>query len=585
MSMKCTIAVLAGVLSIGDVQLALGAPSEQGGVSNIHAASFVPVNEKVFRFRQGDGRVRTFVRDEEEPRALIGEDGWGAEIDGRRALMMNEAASPSQQRGFMFVDGHLRKQLAGGKEADVSVPPPGNDSSAIAALWPEPGKRLVAAQAPDIWKDGDRLRLWFDNPNKAGLLFAELVIAAFALLFFRSVWVRIIGGVVALAAFAGLVQTSSRGAFLSLLCGIAVMGLTRFRSLFTWKRVALIAAIAALAIGGLFASGQFERLGKNLFKEGQRETSRLTVWKTVPGMIVDAPGGWGRGNSARAYIDWYQPKSECLLKDLISGHLTFLVESGWCGRVVYIFLWLAFLFVAMGRAFRGGSPVPAAVFASFAVAACFNPVIAVPELWIVPMVAVVAVVAGAIKDGAFGRNAIPLVLAAIGTVIAAISPFVLAKVFPDEVPVARRNGAVLLNGKSPSVWMADDDYVLHGGYWWLEGRFIRDHFAAHAEAPSLGFVRDVKDLPADAEKLVLVGECGRDFLAERKRHSAKSVVFLSPPFAWTDVPDDLLKACDVSLIAGEHAARLASDGKRPPSWVKVVLGAELYIPGWIGRVL
>ena len=577
--------VLAGVLSISTMLFAFGASPEKGDVPNVKSASFVPVNEKVFRFRQGDGRVRMFVRDEDEPRALMGEDGWAAELDGRRSLIMKEGSSPSQQMGFMFVDGHLRKQLVGSKESNVAVPPPGNDPAAISALWPKPDERLIAAQAPDIWKDGDRLRLWFDNPNKAGFLFAELVIAALALLFLGPVWVRIIGGVASLAAFAGLVQTSSRGAFLALLCGIASIGITRFKSLFSLKRLAMVALAAVLAIGGLFASGQFDRLGKNLFNEGQRETSRITVWKAVPSMVVDAPCGWGHGNSARAYIDWYQPKSECLLKDLISGHLTFLVESGWFVRFAYVFFWLAVLLISLVRAFRGSSSVPLAIFVAFAVAGCFNPVIAVPEMWIVPAVALIVVAVGFFKDGGFRRNVMPLSLAAVGAVVVMALPFAWTAIFPAELQVAKKGGTVLLNGKSPDTWIVDDDYVLHGGYWWREGRFIRDYFVEHPNAPALGFARDVKELPDQADKIVLVGEAGRDFIASEKRPAAKHILFLSPPFSWAEVPSELLKSCEVSLIAGEHAARLASNGQKPPDWVQIVLGAELYIPNWIEYVL
>ena len=572
MDAKYAVVVLAGVLSSCTMQFVFG-------------ASFVPVNDKVFSFQQDDGSVRMFVRDEEEPNRLFGDGDWVAELDGRRSLIMNETSSPSARRGFMFVDGHLRKQLIGSKESDVAIVPPGNDPSAIPSLWPKSGERLIAAQAPDIWKDGERLRLWFDNPNKAGLLFSEIALAALALLFLRSLWLRILGGILSLLAFVGLVQTSSRGALLSLLCGVAIMALTRFKSLFSWKRMILIVAVSALAVGSLFIAGQFDRMGKNLLNEGQRETSRLTVWKTVPSMIVDAPNGWGYGNSARAYIDWYQPKSECLLKDLISGHLTFLVESGWCVRFAYVFFWLSALFMAISSALHGKSPVPAAILVAFAIAGCFNPVIAVPELWAIPFGSIVFVVMGLMHGVNVRRVLVPIILAAVSATVMLAAPFVLKTRFPAELPVAKEGKAVLLNGKNPDVWMVDDDYVLHGGYWWMEGRSIRDYYVAHPDSPALGYVRNVADLPKEADKIVLVGESGKEFLSMKTRPVAKKIVFLSPPFSWTEVPADLQESCDVSFIMGEHVARLVGANQKPPSWVRVFLGAKLYIPTWIEFVL
>lgn len=543
-------------------------------------ASFVPLNASVFRMRTPDGKTLLFQRDAEEPNLLHGDPPWQAELDGRRALLMTEPDAKGRQLGYMFFDGYLRQTLKNGKESQLPVPEPGNDVKALAKLWPAAGERLVAAEAPDIWKRGDRLRLWFDNPNKAGLLFAEIALAALALVFLRPWWLKLLGGVLSLGAFGCLLATSSRGAFLSFLCGLGLMALTRLRSLFNWKRMALLAAALAVAAGCLFASGQGERLVKNLFNEGQSETSRLTVWKQVPAMMVDAPGGWGWGKSARAYIDWYQEQNNCLLKDMISGHLTFLVEAGWVLRFLYLFVWGLFLLAALRLARKGGSPIPLGIGGVFAVAACFNPVIAVWELWVIPAVAVVV---AAVDFPRWSRRGnlwtVGFTALCTGLALAGIAVYggSMAKTTPS---VRRTSTGTVLNGNSAAVYLAEDDFVLHGGYWWRFGNELRGYFRGNAKARAVGHVRRVSELPAAMEKLVLVGEAGRDFIQMKKRPDVKEVVFLSPPFTWREVPGELLKSAKTTLAAGELAMRWSGAGIDAPEWVKTVPGAELYIPGW-----
>ena len=549
------------------------------------AASFAPVNAKAYRLRTPDGAERIFVRDAENPASLYGDGEWVAELEGRRALVMKDVESVKDREGYLFQNGFLLKQLVGEVERNVAPPPVGDDETTLAALWPEKGKRLVAADIPDIWSGGDRLRLWFGNPNKAGVLFAELALAALALVVLRAPCLRFLGVLLALASFAGMVLTSSRGAFLAFLCALAAVGLARFRSLLSWRKAAVGLGAVAVAAGCLFATGQMDRMAKNLFNEGQRETSRLTVWSQVPRMMADAPGGWGSGCSARAYIDWYQPESACLLKDLISGHLTFLVETGWPVRFAYVFLWL-FAGLAAFAAVRGGaSPATLAIVVAFGVAGAFNPVVAVWELWVVPAFAALALAfqVRRLKVRTVGFIALAAVLLAAGA-LAGVCAW--GRKLPEgAVAVRKAGGAVWLNGKNPSTWLVDDDFAMHGGYWWLQGRAIRDAIAARPQAGAIGYARSLADVPAGVEKLVLLGEAGREWLESETRPAAKKVVLISPPFAWSKVPAELREECDVSVVAGELAVRGAMGAEPPPRSVRIVPGAELYIPGWTRYVL
>ena len=576
---KLSICVVMCVLAHVDA----GAVSAQTDASGASFPSFAPVNAQVSRMVQPDGTQRVFVRDDEEPNQFHGEAPWLAEQDGRRTLVMTDPDAGGAQKGYMFLDGFLRKTLVGEKERDVQLPRHGVQGRDVKSLWPPVGRRLKSAEVPDVWSDGSRLRLWFDNPNKAGLLFAEVTLAALALFFLSRWWWWVLGGVLSIASFGCLVATSSRGGFLAFLAGLGIVFLSRIRAFLNWKRLLPVVVALSLAAGWIVWSGQSERLAKNLFREGQAETSRLLVWREVPRMIVEAPGGWGFGKSARAYIDWYQKKNNCLLQNMISGHLTFLVEAGWPLRVGYVMFWLLALILSFRQALAGKSPVPCAVLTAFAVAACFNPVVAIAELWVLPVACMVMVLNRERHAvGNWRTRLVPLLLAGVGTVVFVASVLVLKAEFEDgSRPTIRKSGdAVVLNGDEPKVWIADDDYVLHGGYWWMEGQEIRKYYQAHPDAPASAWVRSVGSLPAHADRIVLVGTAASDYLALPSRPLAREIVFLSPDCTWRAVPEEILGKAKVKLVVGNLAARLSPDYIDPPKWVEVVRGAELYVPEW-----
>ena len=574
--------------------LALAASSATGQIP-----SFVPVNAKVYRLRTPDGTERLFARDAEEPNALRGDGDWAAELDGRRALVMKDVESASEREGYLFYNGYLVKQLIGGEERNAPPPPGDGDAAKLAALWPSKDSRMVAGEVPDIWSEGDRLRLWFPNPNLAGVLFAEISLAALALLGFRLLWLKALGVAVSLSAFAGLLMTSSRGALLGFLCALAAMVATRFKALFKPRRLMAVALAAAVSVACLFATGQADRMAKNLFNEGQRETSRLTIWREVPRMMADAPCGWGLGESGRAYIDWYQPESSCLLKDLISGHLTFLVETGWPVRVAYVFLWLFAGLVAFAAAIRGASNIPLAFVTAFGVAGCFNPVITVWELWVAPMLGMAALALGQClaRRGEARLSLRAWLVCAAAALAAAFAAMVavqrvgeasgrgrLSVRKPGGDVLKSAGGGVILNGDSPDTWFVDDDYTLHGGFWWLQGRALRAAFKGGSRTNALGYARSLADVPPIVGTLVLAGEAGRDWLLSEARPIARKVVLISPPFTVDRIPAALRERCELTVVAGELAYRQAGGATPPPKEVRLVPGAELYIPGWLRYV-
>ncbi len=108
--------------------------------------------------------------------------------------------------------------------------------------------------------------------------------------------------------------------------------------------------------------------------------NRLLIWKHVPSMIADAPGGWGVGNSGKAFMTWYQAgDADEEYRTLVNGHFTFLTESGWGAGALYLMLWA----LALRLAFRA-SPAAAGVLVAFGTAAMFSTVTEEFVLWILP---------------------------------------------------------------------------------------------------------------------------------------------------------------------------------------------------------
>ena len=184
--------------------------------------TFFPVNADIYELRLSPKETRTFVRDAEEPSALVGEGGWMGELrDGNAALLLSE----DQRNGFLFVNGLLRKRLIDGREQNVKPGKPSATGTAeVKKFWPPKETRLKAGTAPtDYWSDDSRLRLWFANPNLAGGLLALGALATLGLVFLLRLPWKIAGIVGAMTLLALLVKTESRASMLALVLGCGLM--------------------------------------------------------------------------------------------------------------------------------------------------------------------------------------------------------------------------------------------------------------------------------------------------------------------------------------------------------------------------
>lgn len=156
---------------------------------------------------------------------------------------------------------------------------------------------------------------------------------------------------------------------------------------------------------------------------------------------------------------------------------------------------------------------------------------------------------------------------------------------PSVPTIAREGNRILVAGENPRIWVVDDSQCL--GHV-MTGKEIRRHYRHYPKAEAIGYVRRLDDLP-NTERvtvLVLAGERGLEYIKRFERDELSgtlpcAIVFLSPPFGPERIPEELRRLASVSILIGEFAARYYPDYGRKLPWVKIVAGAEQYIPGWM----
>jgi hypothetical protein len=184
-----------------------------------------------------------------------------------------------------------------------------------------------------------------------------------------------------------------------------------------------------------------------------------------------------------------------------------------------------------------------------------------------------------------------LVAVPAGAALAALVCLAVISVAADcygrgRLSVRKDGERILVNGEKPDIWIVDDEESIGGV---LAPRDIRAFYRRFPGAPAIGYVKRFSDLPAEGVKrIVLVGDAAQDFMVPytRKPESVrmpKEIVFLSPQFPPSAIPDDLRAKANVIMVIGEFAARYWEDFANPPDWVDIVRGAEVYIPNWMMR--
>lgn len=558
-----------------------------------HCSRIVPKNFLVFEMTQPDGVRRVLQRNLEDPSLLTGDYPWIGEIRGDRITVMTNPEFKQGQTGFMFYKGELKLMLLDGEEYEIPSPAGGVCTKDISSLWKR--DQLIAKMKTSdeykIWRPGGRLRLWFENPNKAGAFLAGAALLSLILCFGRAKALKIIGGFLFFGFFIYAVMTSSRGALLGCATGSAVILLFSVKKYFSCKRVAILSAVL-VAVLALMYILQGDRLTTGFFTEAKDDsTSRLPIWKEVPSMIVSAPSGWGLGMSGDAYVNWFQPLERFHApRTLINSHFTWLVELSWPIRYLYVFGWIFLLSTLLYATVKGSNPVALAVWSAAGVAAIFNSVLEDWEVW-APLVISLTLALPSLKKVFRVKQLVCCVLSSMvvsGVILGGV--FLSADPRGGDVPVYCNAKRVEVNGRNPSVWVVDDQWAFCGGYGGVLGKEIRMFYMDNPEAEALGYARDIAHLPRKINRLVLIGTSAEAFYSRWKADpsavsEADEIVFFSPPFQAAHISDEFRQKFKTIVVHGGMTGLTNSVPTSLSSSTRIVPGAELYIPGWLRSVI
>ena len=620
----------------------LSATNAPDYVASIYIA---PENEFLYRMRFPDGHYREFQKtelDSSNPlQALWSPGNWQGALKGKVHQIAVESSTNvvGGRAGFLFKNGRIIRFEQGDKlwsfPYEIPRPPTAGGApdyfgtlatSKAGGLAGRLGASRVAKDTAvkDVerelkkkWANTGRLRWPFDNPNENGFLFAALALLSTALFYvhiwfgrfvlrlrfkqkifkYRSAYVSIvpiIGGVCFAVAIALVMMTVSRGSILALISGLLPACILNFKKLIRSKGVRVLAGIMLLtaAVWVALHSSSFAR--GFVKKSRWSNDTRVEMLLTAPQMIAEAPNGWGDMHVGRVHVDWYGDLSTITLSgSLMSDHFTRLVEYGRIGRFTYLFVWLVLLSLMTYTAVRTKRAIALGVFVALAVAGCFNAVLMNVYLWSMPAIALALFVAERPWRVWRVRTVSLIVGGAIvlaGGTLAGIEAYGRAKLKRLH-PIFVEDGRVCVKDDSPNIWIVDDSKALGGVL--SPCRDIRRHFLRHPSTPSVGYVRNVEKLPRKrVDRLVLAGKAGQDWLdwiykcaekgEEVSQFFPKELVFISPIFLPSALPEGIEEACKVKYVIGEFVARYHPDEfERPPEWVKVVPGMELYIQNWM----
>lgn len=556
-------------------------------------AYFAPVNRAVFKVVWPGGGIRELEYDYSRPGMLRGEENWSGRAVAEAKIQIDSGDGKAK---YVFDRGRLISSSTenGNREYpyELTRPPPDRSFSSHLVDKADMAKAAKIYSYNELlhkWEGTKRLQFPFINPNQNGVLFAEILFLCLALmLHFRSFSVRVGAGAIGACSLVCLVWTMSRGAWLGAILAFVPFAALRFRSFFRAKWTWLGGGILALAFAAWAILFGFDQIIRGFESGGWTNAIRVEIWRNVPRMMFDAPGGWGFFGVGPAYLQWYQPLDVlALTPTLINDHFTWMVGWGWCGRFAYLLALFSVFAVSIVAVAHDRKPLPLAMWTLFATAAWFNPIFNKVALWILPVLCSAPLT----RSFPWHRTRAVVVTFIITAALAAVS--CVGLYFKGEAD-SLRNGRiradgrkVLVHGMRPSVWIVDDG-SLGGG---LTGKDIREFYSVEHAAPAIGYVSEVADLPKSVDRLVLSGHAGADWLTMLSENPAarqnlpKSVIFVSPPFPPSAVPEGVQKMCKVKILIGEFAALHDPGYVRPPAWVEIVPGMESYVLRWMWTIM
>jgi hypothetical protein len=410
------------------------------------------------------------------------------------------------------------------------------------------------------------------NPNKTAVLIAMLMLAIWLVAYIKR-W----GFWASLVCFVSLgvclMDTASRGGLVAALAGGVYLLLNLPKP---WPKIRVISIVAGsgmIVLSSLFFC-TLPRYGLGINSEDPSITHRLALWRSAPRMMVDAPWGWGFGNSGRAYVQWYQPLDHHeIYRTLVNSHMTWLVEMGWLGRFLYLMAWVAPFLLCWPRHRTLFQAIPLAVWITFAVGAFFSSVAECIWLWGLPLLALFVAVWGRWREADWPK----MIICSQGISASAIALFTIWAIGMVSPSRTVRGSAdrVVLGGGQPTIWVLTDPKILGSDF----GRTLRENMPPY----SVGLITTPR-LPPDLQGNLLV-VCGSVSSAELGTLSTLSshfhrLILVNPAFYPKEF--GIRDGRNLTVLYGEFARSPAVEEWRTQLVAHSIMirGAGDFVPNW-----
>lgn len=424
-----------------------------------------------------------------------------------------------------------------------------------------------------------RLDWGLGNPNKTATLIAELMIVVWALTLSRKIIVFACGALLFAALGCCLALTYSRGGLLACAAGLSLLAFFSPKPWAKGRKLALLLCMGVI-VGYMVHSGASRRYVQGIGETDHSILNRLEVWKTAPRMMVDAPHGWGLGQSGQAYLQWYQPtEREQAYRTLVNSHLTWLVEGGWCMRYLYVAGWMMAFILCFVKREQRFYPVPFAVWLVFALSAFFSSVAEAVVLWVIPVVCLSGSLLVRIKDRQpiTRRQALASLLVPLMVCLALF----IAGHTSSPLRIRKTREALFVGAGVPEAWLILDTQKLSAERW---PRTVRDALRARGEDVSLAVGGQIRALAPRAPKRIVIW--GRPSNIDSKGvgsmlPASSQLVLYAPPFYPQEVDPGLRERFrSAQVYFGEFSQSLFLSAWENESEVIRVPASGDYFPNW-----
>jgi hypothetical protein len=297
-------------------------------------------------------------------------------------------------------------------------------------------------------------------------------------------------------------------------------------------------------------------------------------------MMVDAPSGWGLGNSGLAYIQWYQPFNHHeVYRTLVNSHLTWLVELGWPLRFLYVLAWLSVLLILWPRKPGLLRTIPAAVWIAFAIGSTFSSVAECLWLWILPIITLIGDLWWRWRSAEWPKPRVWL-FASATSLLCIIASYTLGMLSPSRGIHGSPERVIVGNGQA-KVWLVTDNQVLGSNF----GRTLREYKLAYA----VGLVPPGKNIPDDlhGDLLIICGKASSQQLSNLKAAAShfRRLLLVNPLFYPQECSIGNLGS--VTVLYGEfsHSPAIQDWRMKLPNAVQMMPEVGDFVPDWPSRLL